>query len=170
MCSVRHPLHPFVVLRRNSLYLSKELHIIMGIHFVLARRPRLNILFLLVCIASLLAACGGNTSNATSTSTQSAASCDKQTGFTLYSAIGYDSDAAKAFQQQTGIHVKLVDDSTGNLLAKISAERNNPQWDVVWFDGNVTMQTLDDQGYLLKWNSPNINNYTTLAGSDQTRV
>jgi ABC-type thiamine transport system substrate-binding protein len=84
----------------------------------------------------------------------------KSTDLTLYSAQGYDSDAAKAFQQQTGIPVKLVDDSTGNLLAKISAERNNPQWDVVWFDGNVTMQTLDDQGYLLKWTSPELSNYT----------
>lgn len=139
----------------------------MGIHLVLARKPRLNVLFLLVCIASLLVACGGNSSNTASTnSTQNAANCDKQTGLTLYAAMGYDSDAAKAFQKQTGIHVKLVDDSTGNLLAKISAERNNPQWDAVWFDGNVTMQTLDDQGYLLKWNSPNINNYTTQGMSN----
>jgi iron(III) transport system substrate-binding protein len=79
---------------------------------------------------------------------------------TLYSAQGYDSDAAKAFQKQTGIAVKLVDDSTGNLLAKITAESNNPQWDVAWFDGNVTMQTLDDQGLLLKWDSAGLNNFT----------
>jgi iron(III) transport system substrate-binding protein len=79
---------------------------------------------------------------------------------TLYSAQGYDSDAAKAFQKQTGITTKLVDDSTGNILAKISAEGSNPQWDVAWFDGNVTMQTLDDQGLLLKWHSPNTSNLT----------
>jgi iron(III) transport system substrate-binding protein len=95
-----------------------------------------------------------------------APACDKATGLTLYSAQGYDSDAAKAFQQQTGVKVNLVDDSTGPLVAKITAERNNPQWDVVWFDGNVTMQTLDNQGYLLKWDSPNIGNYTALGSQN----
>jgi len=54
--------------------------------------------------------------------TPTIAACDKATGLTLYSAQGYDSDAAKAFQAQTGIQTKLVDDSTGNILAKIAAE------------------------------------------------
>ena len=125
-----------------------------------AKPLRFSIFLLLICLASLLAACGGTT---TSSGSGNAPACNKQTGFTLYSAQGYDSDMAKAFQQQTGITVKLVDDSTGNLLAKITAERNNPQWDAVWFDGNVTMQTLDNQGYLLKWNSSNIGNYTALG-------
>ena len=68
----------------------------------------------------------------------------------LYSAQGYDSAMAKAFQAKTGIKVKLVDDSTGNLVAKIEAERSNPHWDVAWFDGDSTMQGLDNQGMLLK--------------------
>lgn len=92
-----------------------------------------------------------------------AAACDKSTGFTVYSAMGYDGDVTKAFQAATGINTKLVDDSTGNLLAKIAAEGNNPQWDVVWFDGNVTMQQLDDQGVLMKWQSPSVSNYTSLG-------
>ncbi|MBO0780077.1 MAG: extracellular solute-binding protein [Ktedonobacteraceae bacterium] len=119
---------------------------------------RISAFVLLLSLFYLLAACGN-----TSTGTTSASPCDKATGLTLYSAQGYDSDTAKAFQKQTGIVVKLVDDSTGNLLAKISAERNNPQWDVAWFDGNVTMQTLDNEGYLLKWTSPNMGNYTSLG-------
>lgn len=126
------------------------------------------ILFTLLSVVVFLAACGGSTSasgSGSSSSSSSAATCNKSTGFTLYSAQGYDSDTAKAFQQQTGITTKLVDDSTGNLLAKISAETNNPQWDAVWFDGNVTMQSLDDQGLLLKWNSPNIGNYTAQGTS-----
>src|SRR5258708_2520658 len=112
-----------------------------------------------ICLILLLSACGGNGAN-TSTSS-SAATCDKSTGLTLYSAQGYDSDIAKAFQAQTGITTKLVDDSTGNLLAKIAAEGNNPHWDVTWFDGNVTMQSLDDQGLLLKWHAQNASNLTT---------
>lgn len=123
-----------------------------------------------ISLVVFLAACGSSTTTGGSTSTPgsggsgttpTALTCDKSTGLTLYSAQGYDSDASKAFQQQTGITTKLVDDSTGNLLAKIAAEGSNPQWDVTWFDGNVTMQSLDDQGLLLKWQSPNAGNLTT---------
>jgi len=82
---------------------------------------------------------------------------------TLYSAQGYDITMGKAFAKMSGIQVNTVDDSTGNILAKIQAERNNPKWDVVWFDGDATMQTLDNQGLLHKWTSPNIGNYTALG-------
>ncbi len=134
----------------------------------LARVKRANFVFLIVSLIALLAACGSTTGTGTTPTTSNGGStptstCNALTGFTLYSAQGYDSDAAKAFQAQTGIQTKLVDDSTGNLLAKISAEGNNPQWDVVWFDGNVTMQSLDDQGLLLKWRSPNVSNLTSLG-------
>ncbi len=130
--------------------------------------PNLPALFAFLCIIICLSACGG-TSATTGTGSNSGTGaattpvCDKATGLTLYSAQGYDSDAAKAFQQQTGIKTKLVDDSTGNILAKISAEGSNPQWDVTWFDGNVTMQTLADQNMLLKWHSPNASNVTDQA-------
>lgn len=119
-----------------------------------------------ICLVIALSACSGSspTTGAATTpapgSSSAATTCNKSTGLTVYSAQGYDSDTTKAFQQQTGIATKLVDDSTGNLLAKIAAEGNNPQWDVTWFDGNVTMQTLDDQGLLMKWQSPNVSNLT----------
>src|SRR5579863_1767685 len=116
------------------------------------KMPHAHVFFALTCLVIFLSACGGGSTSSTTTTGSTAGtrnttapSCDKTTGLTLYSAQGYDSDAAKAFQQQTGITTKLVDDSTGNILAKISAEGSNPQWDVAWFDGNVTMQTLDDQ-------------------------
>ncbi|HEY0753990.1 MAG TPA: ABC transporter substrate-binding protein [Ktedonobacteraceae bacterium] len=32
---------------------------------------------------------------------------------------------------------------------------------MVWFAGTVTMQTLDDQGLLLKWQASNASNLTT---------
>ncbi len=89
--------------------------------------------------------------------------CDKTKGLTLYAAIGYDTDISKIFTQASGIPVNLVDDSTGPLIAKISAEGSNPQWDVAWFDGDAAMQALDDQGLLLHWDSPNIANFTDLG-------
>ncbi len=132
--------------------------------------PRPNVFFALICLVVFLSACGGTSSTTTTTSTSGTSSataptCDKTTGLTLYSAQGYDSDAAKAFQKQTGVTTKLVDDSTGNILAKIAAEGSNPQWDVTWFDGNVTMQTLADQNMLLKWHSPNMSNLIDQAKS-----
>ena len=83
----------------------------------------------------------------------------------LYSAQGYDSTMSKSFSKASGTQVLLTDDSTGNILAKIAAERNNPHWDVAWFDGDATMQTLDNQGQLYKWTPNNVKNYTTLGTS-----
>ncbi len=120
---------------------------------------------MVIGLALLLSSCGGTqpgTGSSSSVAAQLASSqCNKSTGLTVYSAQGYDSDSTKAFQAQTGITTKLVDDSTGNLLAKISTEGANPQWDVTWFDGNVTMQDLDNKGFLLKWKSNNIANYNS---------
>lgn len=66
----------------------------------------------------------------------------------IYSAIGYDADMAKAFQKATGIPVKMVDMSTGPLLARVQAEKQNPQWDIVWFDGAEGMRNLAAEGML----------------------
>jgi iron(III) transport system substrate-binding protein len=125
---------------------------------------RWHVFFAATCLIFVLSACGGTSTATTTPSTGSgspaASTCNKSTGLTVYSSQGYDSDMTKAFQQQTGITTKLVDDSTGPLVAKIAAEGSNSQWDVVWFDGNVTMQTLDDQGLLLKWQAANKSNLT----------
>jgi len=69
----------------------------------------------------------------------------------VYSAQGYDSPVAKAFTAATGIPVKLVDDSTGPLLTKIAAEKSNPQWGVLWVDGDTAFAALDAQGQLLPY-------------------
>jgi iron(III) transport system substrate-binding protein len=71
----------------------------------------------------------------------------------VYSAQGYDSDVSKAFTKATGIPVNLVDDSTGPLLAKIQAEKNNPRWGVLWVDGNTPFAALDKQGLLATYKS-----------------
>ncbi len=82
----------------------------------------------------------------------------------LYSAQGYDQAEATAFQQATGIKVELSDMSTGPLLAKVQAEKQNPQWDVIWFDGNGAMSSLNRQGMLLQgWTPGDIANYNSLG-------
>jgi iron(III) transport system substrate-binding protein len=82
----------------------------------------------------------------------------------FYSAQGYDASEATAFQKATGIQVELSDMSTGPLLAKVDAERQNPQWDVIWFDGNEPMANFDAEGMLLKNYDPaNLKNYSKLG-------
>jgi iron(III) transport system substrate-binding protein len=71
----------------------------------------------------------------------------------LYAAEGYDAVTAKAFTAKTHIPVKVVDDSTGPLLTKIAAERSNPQWSLLWVDGDQAFASLDQQGELLPYRS-----------------
>ena len=83
----------------------------------------------------------------------------------VYSSQGYDAAVTKAFTKATGIPVSLDDDSTGPLLAKAAAERNNPQWGLLWVDGDTAFATLDKQGQLLDYN-PGV----TLSAAGQTLV
>ena len=47
--------------------------------------------------------------------------------------------------------MQLDDDSTGPLLAKVQAEKNNPSWDVLWVDGDTAFAALDQQAQLLPY-------------------
>ncbi len=78
------------------------------------------------------------------------------TPFVLYSAIGYAQAVADAFTKSTGIPVKLVDLSTGPLVAKVQAEKQNPQWNLAWFDGGEAMRDLANQDMLLKGWEPSV--------------
>lgn len=106
-----------------------------------------------------------NTAGATSNRAGSSPASSNQT-LVFYSAQGYDQAMADAFQKKTGIKVKLVDDSTGNIVAKIEAEKSNPHWDIAWFDGASTMQALDNEGLLMQgWTPNNVSNYTAYGNS-----
>ena len=75
----------------------------------------------------------------------------------VYSAQGYDSTETTAFQKATGITVQLDDDSTGPLLTKVEAEKNNPKWGLLWVDGATAFASLDQQGLLMKGWEPTVN-------------
>ena len=106
-------------------------------------------------VASSSPAAGPLASAANASSPVAAAGSAAQSGpavpLVVYSAQGYDSPVAKAFTAATGIPVKLVDDSTGPLLTKIAAEKSNPQWGVLWVDGDTAFAALDAQGQLLPY-------------------
>jgi len=104
----------------------------------------------------VVSACGS-----TSSTSSGAAAAPGTTPLVVYAAVGYDADMAKAFTSATGIEVKLVDDSTGPLLTKIAAEKNNPQWGLLWVDGDTAFASLDAQGQLLP-HTPNAS-YSTVG-------
>jgi iron(III) transport system substrate-binding protein len=103
----------------------------------------------ILAIAALaLAGCSASAPSSTSTNSLSA---HKVEPLVLYAAEGYDAVMGKAFTQKTGIPVQVDDDSTGPLLTKIAAEKNNPQWSLLWVDGDTAFASLDKQGELLDY-------------------
>ena len=92
--------------------------------------------------------------SATATPAASAVASAASVPLVVYSAQGYDSVMTKAFTTATGIPVKLDDDSTGPLLTKVAAEKNNPQWGLLWVDGDTAFAALDKQGQLLTYAPP----------------
>ncbi|MDQ1572116.1 MAG: iron(III) transport system substrate-binding protein [Actinomycetota bacterium] len=95
----------------------------------------------------LLAGCTSTQATSLTGSTSTA----KVEPLVLYAAEAYDANMGKAFTAKTGIPVKVVDDSTGPLLTKIAAEKNNPQWSLFWADGDTAFSSLDQQGELLSY-------------------
>ncbi|MDQ1734086.1 MAG: iron(III) transport system substrate-binding protein [Pseudonocardiales bacterium] len=109
-----------------------------------------------VSVAALVAGCssssgGSPASSSAGAAPSSSAAAGSPAPLIVYSAQGYDAPVTKAFTQATGIPVKLVDDSTGPLLTKVAAEKNNPQWGLLWVDGDTAFAALDKQGQLLPY-------------------
>ena len=69
----------------------------------------------------------------------------------LYAALDYSTDVATAFTAKTGIPVNVTALSTGPLLAKITAEKNNPQWGAYWADGAEPCAAFDLDKQLLHY-------------------
>lgn len=126
------------------------------------RRPRRFGLAAVASASAVLAAAGCSSSKPAATPSKppgpavaaaSAGAVDsaKVVPLVVYSAQGYDSAMTKAFQAATGIPTTLDDDSTGPLLTKIAAESSNPQWGLLWVDGDTAFAALDRQGQLLDY-------------------
>lgn len=103
-----------------------------------------------------LAACGSKTPSAAGAAAAGTSAPGSVVPLVVYAAEGYDANTTKAFSQATGIPVHLDDDSTGPLLTKIQAEKNNPKWSLLWVDGDTAFAQLDSQGFLLKGWEPSV--------------
>lgn len=123
------------------------------------RRP--TAILSLVVAAAGLAAC----SSGSAASSAPVAKHTKPVPLVVYAAEGYDQAETQAFQAVTGVPTELVDHSTGTLLAKISAEANNPQWGVFWSDGAESYAALDRQHVLLRGFEPNTGALNSLGAT-----
>ena len=90
-----------------------------------------------------------SSSKETTTTSSTASSAGKET-LIVYSAQGYSPNGVKAFEKETGIPTKLVENSTGPLFARIQAEKADPHWGLFWVDGAEPFASLDEQGMLVK--------------------
>ena len=61
-----------------------------------------------------------------------------------------------AFSKATGIPTKLDDNSTGPLLTQIEASKNNPNWGLLWVDGDTAFAGLDQQHLLMRGFEPSV--------------
>ncbi len=109
---------------------------------------RIAALGMIAVTAVALAGCSAATNTA---STPGSTAAGKVEPLVLYAAEAYDANMGKAFTAKTGIPVKVVDDSTGPLLTKVAAEKNNPQWSMLWVDGDTAFAALDKQKELLPY-------------------
>ncbi|WP_102225413.1 ABC transporter substrate-binding protein [Acidimangrovimonas sediminis] len=77
----------------------------------------------------------------------SAAALPAMADIVMYDKLDFAKDVAAAFTKKTGIKVDVVQPgSTGELLGKIAAEGDNPQFDVVWVDGSAVLTRMLENG------------------------
>ncbi|GHC78048.1 extracellular solute-binding protein [Limoniibacter endophyticus] len=68
------------------------------------------------------------------------------------------------FEADSGRQIDVVQMSGGEILARIAAEANNPQWDVLIYNGSYSFHSLDQQGLLKRDVSPsNIDNLNEIG-------
>ena len=103
----------------------------------------IGLTMLLISIILLMTACGGNSGPAEATETSGT--------ITVYTALEHElvDEFLAAFNAEyPDITVNIVRDSTGVITARLIAENNNPQADLVWGTAASSMIILDEMGLL----------------------
>lgn len=96
----------------------------------------------------------------------SSADCTPEEGALRIYMNPWGTTLSDRFTEDTGIETAVADVGGGEILARIAAEANNPQWDVVLFDGHGSLQALAAQGQLLTgWPLANEGNLTAAGAS-----
>ncbi|MFS0724530.1 extracellular solute-binding protein [Paenibacillus sp. 1P07SE] len=111
-------------------------------------------------LSLVLAGCGGGSPSGQVNDTGAAAGSPAPAGAEQVSApaaqqsplVLYGNDfvdfIAPKFEEATGYAIEAVHYGGGEALAKIEAERGNPQWDVVMMDGHGSIRGLAERDFL----------------------
>lgn len=116
------------------------------------------ILASIILIVTVLSACGNNggssqvTNNTSNKQAAGEASLDKESKeLTVYTALEDDQikEYLKSFYTKyPDVKLNLVRDSTGIITAKLLAEKDNPQADVIWGVAATSLLVLDQNNML----------------------
>lgn len=91
------------------------------------------------CLALTITACGTKTDKAASSAAAASSKASGKVTVYMPSPAGLSNKIAKGFEAKTGIKVEQFQGTTGEILARLEAEKANPAADVVilasWSDG-----------------------------------
>jgi iron(III) transport system substrate-binding protein len=79
---------------------------------------------------------------------------DKEKVLSMYVAYGGPDEIAKAFEAKTGIKVEYLTMSSGEVLARLRAEKNNPQTDIWFGGGSDAFIQAKEEGITSAYSSP----------------
>lgn len=99
--------------------------------------------------STTLVACGSTAASTTSAEDLNSASCEAEDGDLRVYLNPYGPTLTDQFSADSGIPTEIADLGGGEILARIAAEANNPQWDVVVLDGHGSLEGLAEAGQLL---------------------
>ncbi|MED1783196.1 putative 2-aminoethylphosphonate ABC transporter substrate-binding protein [Brevibacillus fortis] len=115
-----------------------------------------NVMAATLVVTSLLAGCGapkteGTASSSSQTGSEAAAVSNASGEINVYTAI--EDEQIKTYltsfkEQYPDIKVNIVRDSTGIMTAKLIAEKDNPQADVIWGLAATSLLVMDDRQML----------------------
>lgn len=145
---------------------------------------KIRTLVLCLLVSVVAAGCGSNASPAHTSSSQQPANtassnentaapgeaADKEPVDTGEKIYLYGNDfvdiVGPLFTEQTGFEIEAVHYGGGEALAKIEAERGNPQWDVLLMDGHGSIRSLADRDFLLTgWQPPELEQLSEYGAS-----
>jgi iron(III) transport system substrate-binding protein len=90
--------------------------------------------------------------------TGSALEPDKDKSLNIYVAYGGPDVIAKEFEKATGIKISYLTMSSGEVLARLRAEKSNPQTDIWFGGGSDAFIQARNEGLTEAYLSPNVNN------------
>ena len=99
---------------------------------------------LLFAATLALSACSGNETEKTAGSTSSKTTKENDV-LTVY-VNDFDEMIEPLFEEATDYDVEIVVGNGAEIQSRIESEKSNPNWDVVWMDGQASFSRWDDEG------------------------